>query len=131
MTALSASRSRASEASAPLRTCLSGRLMCSSAPTGQASRTSSASSSLLQAIRAGRLQDYVARAGGADRILHFGAKVTERAVIDVRFGDGYPQYEIELDATDDDRMSPSEEVCIPGKTDSFSNANTTEFEYAW
>ena len=65
---------------------------------------------LLQAIRAGRLQDYVARAGGADRILHFGAKVTERAVIDVRFGDGYPQYEIELDATDDDRMSPSEEV---------------------
>ena len=51
---------------------------------------------LLQAIRAGRLQDYVARAGGADRILHFGAKVTENLVIRVAFGEGYPQYEITL-----------------------------------
>lgn len=65
---------------------------------------------LLQAIRAGELHSYVARAGGADKILHFGTKVTEKVAIDVSFGDRLPQYEIELDATDDDRMSPSEEV---------------------
>ena len=65
---------------------------------------------LLQAIRAGGLQNYVARAGGADRILHFGSKVTEEVIIRITLGAGYPQYEITLDATDDDRMSPSEEV---------------------
>ena len=71
---------------------------------------------LLQVIRAGRLENYVARAGGADRILHFGSKVTEMVAIDVTFGDRLPQYEIELDATDDDRMLPSEEVLYsPGK----------------
>ena len=45
---------------------------------------------LLQAIRAGRLQDYVARAGGADRLLHFGSKVTEELVIRLTFGDWIP-----------------------------------------
>ena len=42
---------------------------------------------LLQAIRAGELQNYVARAGGADKILHFGSKVTEELVIRLTFGD--------------------------------------------
>ena len=71
---------------------------------------------LLQAIRAGELQNYVARAGGADRILHFGSKVTEELVIHLTFGAGYPQYEIEMDATNDDRMLPSEEGLIfPGR----------------
>ena len=32
--------------------------------------------SFLHAIREGQLQDYVARAGGADKVLHFGSKVT-------------------------------------------------------
>ena len=65
---------------------------------------------LLQAIRAGGLQNYVAHAGGADRILHFGSKVTEELVIRLAFGDGYPQYEIPLSATAGDRMSPLSEV---------------------
>ena len=65
---------------------------------------------LLQAIRAGRLQTYVTRVGGADRLLHFGSKMTEEVIIRITFGAGYPQYEITLDATNDDRMSPSEEV---------------------
>ena len=65
---------------------------------------------LLQAIRAGELQNYVARAGGADRILHFGARVTGVLTIRLTFGAGYPQYEITLDATDNDRMLPMEEV---------------------
>ena len=62
---------------------------------------------LLQAVRGGRLQDYVARAGGADRVLHFGAKVTRELVIRLTLGDGYPKYEITLDVTDDDQMLPS------------------------
>ena len=62
---------------------------------------------LLQAIRAGRLQNYVAHAGGADRILHFGSKVTEMVAIDVTFGEQLPKYKIELDATDDDRLNAS------------------------
>ncbi len=63
---------------------------------------------LLQAIRAGRLQNYVARAGGADRILHFGSKVTEKVAILFSFGEGYPWYEIRLGPTDNDRMKPWE-----------------------
>ena len=65
---------------------------------------------LLQAIRAGRLQDYVARAGGADRLLHFGSKVTEELVIRLTFGTGYPQYEITLDAVQGDWLRSSESV---------------------
>ena len=59
---------------------------------------------LLQAIRAGGLQNYVARAGGADRILHFGAKVTENLTIRVAFEDGSVWYEITMVATEGDRM---------------------------
>ena len=57
---------------------------------------------LLQAIRAGRLQNHVVRAGGADRILHNGAKVTEELGLHVSFGDGSTQYKIRLEATGED-----------------------------
>ena len=40
---------------------------------------------LLQAIGAGNLQGYVARAGGSERLLHFGSKTTEKIAIDLRF----------------------------------------------
>ena len=65
---------------------------------------------LLQAIRAGRLQNYVAHAGGADRILHFGSKVTKKLTVRITFGDGDPVYEIPLSATADGRMFPLSEV---------------------
>ena len=65
---------------------------------------------LLQAIRAGRLQDYVARAGGADRLLHFGSKVTEELVIRLTFGDQYPEYEVTLDPVHGDWMRSSQTV---------------------
>ena len=74
---------------------------------------------LLQAIRAGRLQDYVARAGGADRILHFGSTVTEKVVIRLIFGAGYPQYEIMLDTAFGDWLNPlaAERVCFWDETE--------------
>ena len=61
----------------------------------------------LHAIRAGQLQDYVARAGGADRILHFGGKVTEYLSIHANFQNN--QYRIKLSATDNDQLYPSYE----------------------
>lgn len=41
----------------------------------------------LNAIRDGQLQEYVARAGGADRILHFGSKTTPTLMIHISFKD--------------------------------------------
>lgn len=68
--------------------------------------------SFLQAIRAGNLQAYVGRAGGADTLLHFGAKTTKRMTMSVRFQDQRNGYEITLDATDADRLYPSIEYAL-------------------
>ncbi len=64
----------------------------------------------LRAIREGKLQDYVMRARGADRVLHFGAKVTDELRIRVAIENGVNQYEIVLVPTDADGLSPSEET---------------------
>lgn len=66
----------------------------------------------LQAIRAGNLQAYVGRAGGANALLHFGAKTTKRMTMSVRFQDQRNGYEITLDATDADRLYPSIEYAL-------------------
>src|ERR1700733_10573552 len=50
--------------------------------------------SFLHAIREGRLQDYVIKAGGADKVLHFGSKVTQKLEIGISFQEGVNQYEI-------------------------------------
>ncbi|MBF0324687.1 MAG: AAA family ATPase [Alphaproteobacteria bacterium] len=63
----------------------------------------------LRAIREGKLQDYVARAGGAERILHFGSKHTDAVHIKIAFQDWVNQYEIVLEPTDADELVPSEE----------------------
>lgn len=66
----------------------------------------------LQAIRAGNLQAYVGRAGGANALLHFGAKTTNQITMRVRFQDRRNGYEITLDATDADRLYPSIEYAL-------------------
>jgi predicted ATPase len=63
----------------------------------------------LHAIREGRLQDYVAKAGGADRILHFGSKTTDTVEIHISFEKEVNQYEIELTANAADELFPSRE----------------------
>lgn len=68
--------------------------------------------SFLQAIRAGSLQAYVGRAGGADALLHFGAKTTNQMTLCIRFQDRRHGYEITLDATDADRLYPSLEYAL-------------------
>ena len=68
--------------------------------------------SFLHEIRAGRLKEYVIRSGGADRILHFGAKVTPKLKLHVSFGGNVHEYEITFIATDADGLSPTQESCI-------------------
>lgn len=66
--------------------------------------------SFLQAIRFGRLQEFVKRAGGADRILHFGSKSTNVIHIHVSLASTRLQYRLTLLATDDDSLRPNAET---------------------
>ena len=62
--------------------------------------------SLLGALSKGqeRLNEYVARSGGADRNLHFGSKTTQKMHIELSFDDGMERHEVHLAATGDDRL---------------------------
>lgn len=64
----------------------------------------------LHAIRQGHLQAHVGKAGGADRILHFGSKTTSELFIHISFEDGTNQYKITLSPTDTDELIPTAEV---------------------
>lgn len=66
--------------------------------------------SFLHAVREGKLQDFVAKAGGADRILHFGSKVTNELLVHVSFQSQVNQYTIVLAPTEDDRLYPKTEA---------------------
>ena len=70
--------------------------------------------SFLHAVREGRLQDYVIKAGGANKILHFGTKVSSGLYIHISFQGGTNQYSIGLEPTESDELIP-----------------TTEFAYFW
>src|SRR5437763_15540331 len=65
--------------------------------------------SFLHAIREGHLQDYVVKAGGADKVLHFGSKVTQKLEIRISFQEGVNQYAVELAPTEADQLHPSSE----------------------
>jgi predicted ATPase len=64
----------------------------------------------LHAIREGRLQDYVTKAGGADRILHFGAKVTKEIHFELSFANKVNSYNLTLGRTQDDGLYPTSET---------------------
>ncbi len=64
--------------------------------------------SFLHAIREGHLKDYVIQAGGADKVLHFGSKVTEELEIRISFQEGINQYEIKLQPTQADQLYPAD-----------------------
>ena len=72
--------------------------------------------SFLNAIRSGGLQDYVTRAGGAGKILHFGAKQTDEVHVEVSFLDGRRRYSITL------RPSGADEL-VPGNETVFANGD--------
>lgn len=62
--------------------------------------------SFLREIRSGRLREYVIRAGGADKILHFGSRMTPAVMMHISFGGEINQYEISLTTTSGDELSP-------------------------
>lgn len=64
----------------------------------------------LHAIRSGRLQEYLRRSGGAERVLHFGSRTTPQITFHIYFQNRINQYELKLDATDTDTLFPGEEV---------------------
>ena len=66
--------------------------------------------SFLNAIRNGALQPYVARTGGAERVLHFGSKTTQILTIHISFEGEKNQYKIELESNESDGMFPSRET---------------------
>ena len=67
----------------------------------------------LQAIRAGNLQGYVGRAGGADRLLHFGAKTTDEMAFRARFSnEGICEYRLALTPTDTGALYPNSEALV-------------------
>ena len=65
--------------------------------------------SFLNAIRLGGLRDYVMRAGGADKILHFGSKATQYLSIGTSFENEKREYYIVLSPGDADSMFSSGE----------------------
>jgi predicted ATPase len=64
----------------------------------------------LHEIREGHLRDYVVKAGGAEKILHFGSKITKNIRIELSFKDEVNQYELVLSPTQDNGLYPSREV---------------------
>lgn len=66
--------------------------------------------SFLHAIREGHLQEYVLQAGGAEKLLHFGSKVTSALYLRISFEDGTNQYEISLMPTAADDLVPGFET---------------------
>lgn len=71
--------------------------------------------SFLHAIREGGrrgLRDYVGKAGGAEKVLHFGSKTTQQIRIDLSFESGAIQYQLSLSPTSDDGLFPSDELVI-------------------
>jgi len=66
--------------------------------------------SFLREIKEGRLVDYVRRSGGAERVLHFGSKNTEKLEIALVFEDELNQYRVVFEPTADNLLFPSHEV---------------------
>src|SRR5216683_541606 len=64
----------------------------------------------LHAIREGRLRDYVTEAGGAEKVLHFGSKITKELNFHLSFGNEVNQYALNLSPTRDDGLYPSSET---------------------
>src|SRR5262245_57202659 len=65
--------------------------------------------SFLHAVREGHLQAYVVSAGGADKVLHFGSKVTPELSVRIVFRNEKNQYKLELQPTATDELIPSSE----------------------
>jgi len=64
----------------------------------------------MNAIREGRLKEYVGRSGGANSVLFFGSKETGSLSVHVAFSNETNQYKIELIPTENDELIPFDET---------------------
>lgn len=65
--------------------------------------------SFLHAIGEGHLDDYVRKAGGAEKLLHLGSKVADQIEIHISFSEEVNQYKLILEPTADDSLYPARE----------------------
>ena len=79
-------------------------------PNGSGKSNFISAFSFLNALREGRLQEYVIKAGGADKLLHFGSRVTRHLHVHISFREGRNQYQIELEPNGADELFPSSET---------------------
>ena len=87
--------------------------------------------SLLREIRDGRLQEYVAKSGGADRMLHFGSKSTAELKAHVSLGGGAYEYAVTLAPTAGDGLSPTRETCVGHRGGPLESAALGRRKEAW
>ena len=59
----------------------------------------------LNAIKGKRLHEYVIKAGGADKVLHFGSRATKQMFVHISFREGVNQYKIGLAPTATDELA--------------------------
>ncbi len=86
---------------------------------------------LLRAVRDQHLRDYVARAGGASRILHLGPKVTDAVRVRLLFERPDTSYEVELTPTDTDELRPDREIIQSGRGGELSISPGSVRPEAW
>ena len=86
-----------------------GRINVLIGPNGSGKSNFIDALSFLHAISMGKLQSYVGRAGGAEKILHFGSKETYCIFMEFNFDEQESGYEVMLSPTDDDNLYPSSE----------------------
>lgn len=100
-------------------------------PNGSGKSNFIAAFDFLHAIREGKLRDYVKKAGGAEKLLHFGSKVTREMCFELSFVRG--KYELKLRPTADDVLYEYEEEVNPGNGSADYNAavTTPEEETKW
>jgi predicted ATPase len=77
--------------------------------------------SFLHAIREGRLSEYVAVAGGAEKVLHFGSRTTKEMHLRLRFQDE-AEYDLKLTPTAEDSLFPKETVALEGENLHYTDA---------
>jgi len=64
----------------------------------------------LNAVREGKLTEYIRAAGGAEKVLHFGSKTTKEIFFYLSFQNGVNQYELKLLPTADDGLFAASET---------------------
>jgi len=67
----------------------------------------------LHEIRGRRLQNYVTKAGGAEKLLHYGSKITKEIAIRLWLSGGEARYELRLSPTADDNLFASVDAALP------------------